>query len=241
MEGELLFDSTLTLVSRERATEEAERDHALALEAAGAGDCEGAWKSWRNAKRHVIRNAGWQEAREDGVRSAVASCWALSAERAEDRDAKVRLLRKAARFDFDNEDLLARARPLAATLMAEGLAARRDEDWEAAYRAFSSAVALDTRLSFARRYAEEARDHRLGIGEDGREIPKARKSKTPSSVKVKKASPTEEVEAGPEDDLPLEPLGGDGGDREKPGPGMGLGPRARVPTRMPREGDDVRP
>jgi len=49
--------------------------------------------------------------------------------------------------------------------------ARARGDWEAAYRLFSDVLRVDATRSFARRYAEEARDHRLGLapGAEGKE------------------------------------------------------------------------
>ena len=43
------------------------------------------------------------------------------------------------------------------------MAARSGQDWQEAYERFSDVLAIDAQRSWARRYAEEARDYRLGL------------------------------------------------------------------------------
>jgi hypothetical protein len=58
---------------------------------------------------------------------------------------------------------VSRARPLAAALDAEGDALWNEGELDAAYEAFTDALALDPRLSQTRRKAEDVRDERLNI------------------------------------------------------------------------------
>jgi lambda repressor-like predicted transcriptional regulator len=48
-----------------------------------------------------------------------------------------------------------------------GVSSPESEAWEEAYRLFSAALRVDPSLSWARRYAEEARTHRLATQRDG--------------------------------------------------------------------------
>jgi hypothetical protein len=98
------------------------------------------------------------------VDTAIAACHLAAAAAAEGREAHVRALVAARRADRHHPAVKEQTRALAATLVAEGDTARASADWDAAYAAYHAALQLDPRLSWARRYAEEARDHRLGIG-----------------------------------------------------------------------------
>jgi hypothetical protein len=77
--------------------------------------------------------------------------------------ADVAALIEARRWDHHIPGLVEAAEPLADAAVARGEAAAAEEAWEEAYAAFSEALRLDPSRSWARRHAETARDHVLGI------------------------------------------------------------------------------
>ena len=154
----------LQVVSPAGAAEAAEADLAAARAAAEAGDCAGAWGHYKDATRHRLSDLAWAAEARPGVDTAIAACHLAAAAAAEGREAHVRALVAARRADRHHPAVKEQTRALAATLVAEGDTARAAADWDTAYAAYHAALQLDPRLSWARRYAEEARDHRLGIG-----------------------------------------------------------------------------
>jgi hypothetical protein len=93
----------------------------------------------------------------------VALCYVTSAETAADEEGRIADLLLARRYHHRLPELLDASRPLAAELDLRGDAAWEEERVEDAYRAWTTALLLDPRLSFTRRKAEEARDLRLDI------------------------------------------------------------------------------
>lgn len=135
--------------------------------AAAAGDCEGAWQPFKDATRHVLRNEAWREREEPGVRRAIAACFLARADQANERsdvDAYTAALITARDWDHRLDGLASRSAPLARSYDAQGIQDAAAEDWEAAYRHYSLALALDPSLSATRARAELARDQRLQIG-----------------------------------------------------------------------------
>lgn len=102
-----------------------------------------------------------------GVEDALATCWATRARNEAPLDA-ARLLARAHRWDPRNQTLLDVGGPVAKTLIADGRAARAAADWETAYGRFAAALTFEPWHAWARRWAEEARDHRLGLTDDVR-------------------------------------------------------------------------
>ena len=96
----------------------------------------------------------------------IGACWVGGAAAESERDAKVEALARARWWDHWTPGLEEAADPLADELFAEGKAALDGEDWETAYRRFSDVLRIDASRSWARRYAETARDKRLGIDEE---------------------------------------------------------------------------
>jgi hypothetical protein len=183
MQGELLLEHTVLVVSRKQATAEATKDLELAQHLAAQGECETAWDAWGDAKRHVIRNTRWHNQNLPTVNAAMTRCFVDRAGHEDDRFEQAELYETAALYRYDQPELLAVARPLAAALMDEGEAFRQTKDWESCYRYFDTAVRVDPRLSLARRRAEECRDWRLDI--DGVDHPK---EKTKTKLTKKKPS-----------------------------------------------------
>ncbi|MEN0067851.1 MAG: hypothetical protein AAGA48_37325 [Myxococcota bacterium] len=153
---------TLAVLTPEVALAEAERDRDRSLEQAESGSCKAAEDWWFQARKHQAGNREWRESQDGVVRRAMAECWARKSE-GQDRASKVQALIRAREHDHWAPAYRVAARALAGQLYAEGHVARDAEDWEGAYRAFADAVAVDRSWSWARRYAEEARAHRLGL------------------------------------------------------------------------------
>ena len=163
MAGGYKTSATVHVVDSETAGAAASEDLVAALEVAEQGDCEVSWPLWKNAKRHVPFRETWHDRNEPVVKTAVSRCYATRSDGAEERTMKVADLIEARRWDHRDPAVLTRARPLAATLDLEGDAHWEAGDVEAAYDAYSAAMALDPRLSQTRRKAEDVRDLRLDI------------------------------------------------------------------------------
>jgi hypothetical protein len=163
MVGEVRFPAVVTIGGDGTGEAAAEADLAEALALADAGSCESAEAAWRLAWLHLPRATEWRSDRRARFASAVAACWLGRARSASvPRDAVVPL--ESARFwDRRLEGLWDVAGRVGGSLFEAGEAARAEGDWEAAYAAYDGAVRADSRLSWARRRAEEARDHRLGL------------------------------------------------------------------------------
>ncbi|MDG1481724.1 MAG: hypothetical protein P8R54_19165, partial [Myxococcota bacterium] len=165
MPGEAVLSQTAEVVSPEAARQHAEDDRSAALALADAGDCEAVWPQWKDATRHLSR--GWRTEHEPALKTALARCHASSALAATERQDRIDSLVAARKQDHHLDGLTALTRPLAAELDAEGDVLFAAEDWEGAYRVWSDALALDPRLSWSRRKAEEARDRRLRLTRPG--------------------------------------------------------------------------
>ncbi len=157
--GEVIFPAAFRVVTPDAALAAAQADRDASLRLAGAGDCAAAEDAWWDAVAH--RPADRRYARQAPVRS-LAECWAAAGSRL-DGAAQVDALARAHRWDHRSPGLAAVGGPVAARLYAEGLAAREAGDWELAYARFRDTLAIEPWRAWARRYAEEARDHRLGL------------------------------------------------------------------------------
>ena len=134
--------------------------------AAEAQRCSDAEAAWVRLKRHRARNWAWHEAEEAQAGAWLADCWAREAENEPDR--AVDHLARAHRWDHHSAELERVGRPLAEAWLAEAQAARQSGDWERAYRRFADVLRFEPWRAWARRWAEEARDHRLGLVGDER-------------------------------------------------------------------------
>ncbi len=165
--GEWFAPAAVRLVTQDTARMRAEARLADVTTASDAAQCEAAHDAWRNARRHQQHDTGWQQRNWPTARAALVGCWTKRAETADEPITKAEFLAKAVRLDHRDAGLLAVTRPLAAALDTRGDEAVKGEDWTAAWRAYSAALSLDPSLAWTRRKAEEARDHRLGIVDDG--------------------------------------------------------------------------
>jgi tetratricopeptide (TPR) repeat protein len=157
----------LRVVSPAEAAAKADEDLVAATAAATAGDCAGAWSHYKNATRHRLPDLAWAAEARPAIDTAIAECQLAAAAAAPTPAEAHRALVAARRANRHHPAVKEATRARAAERFAAGEAARAAADWEAAYAAFHEALQLDPRLSWARRYAEEARDHRLGIGAAG--------------------------------------------------------------------------
>jgi len=148
-------------------------------------NCAKAEARWLRIRRRMVQKKAWPDHREPAARRALAECWAQRAMASVDREEQIAWLVRARELDHRAPSLRKASRPLAGTFFEEGKialdAARslrrasqgggaqsaRDvsgaegKAWEEVYRLFSTALRVDPSLSWARRYAEEARSHRL--------------------------------------------------------------------------------
>jgi hypothetical protein len=133
---------------------------AEALALADAGSCAEAESAWLRTKRHRPIDASWQEERRPQAQRALATCWAAQAQQSA---APAADLARAARWDRDAPLLADVGGPIGDRLWSEGMAARANGDAETAYARFRDLLSFQPWRSWARRYAEEARDERLGV------------------------------------------------------------------------------
>lgn len=165
-EGEALFERRIEVVSaevlEERVAETRRAVHVFSRD----GRCERAEHAWIVTKRHRPKNWEWHDLQRPVVARAIADCWAGRAETEPDR--AVEHLDRAHWWDHWSEELDRVGTPLAERLLAEGLSAREAQDWETAYRRFAAVLRFQPWRAWARRHAEEARDHRLGLTDDVR-------------------------------------------------------------------------
>lgn len=165
--GEVVFPGMVVIGTAETGEKAARVDLDRATEAAKAGKCDEAADAWRQARLHIPNAHKWIADKRAAFAVLEAECYAAAALEATDPPAAVALLEKARVWTWKNEALFAAQESIGQQLFDTGLAARADQDWENAYVAFDGAVRANPALSWARRYAEEARDQRLGLTADG--------------------------------------------------------------------------
>ncbi len=216
MAGEIWFTDAFEVVTREEALAHADADRDRAFVLADEGRCEQAWESWRMARWHVYRDKRYHSDHEPEVEAAMATCHAVRSDHVASEAERIEELVAGRRWDHHSDEVCERARPLAEELEVRGDAAALEEDWEVAFRSFSDSVALDPRRSWARRKAEEARDHRLDIESKVKDGARRRKGsdeddarKTPSRRRGRGSKKEREDPA--EEEKGVEGPGGDAG------------------------------
>ncbi|MCB9677442.1 MAG: hypothetical protein H6737_20205 [Alphaproteobacteria bacterium] len=161
--GEAYFPDLVRVMPPEQVKQNASADLRRAVEHGNRLQCEQAEVAWEDARAHYMVSLNWQASVRPGVQNAIATCWALRAERAATREDAVAAIRKAHDWDRVHEVVLRVGSDLADAWFAEGLAAREAGDIEAAYGWFRDTLYADPGRSWARRYSEELRVERLGI------------------------------------------------------------------------------
>jgi hypothetical protein len=163
MRGEVRFPNALVVDLYPDADERSAGFLANALARAAEGNCEAAESEWLRARRTVPKNYLWHDNTQDEtVGPALSVCWSELANAKPD-DA-VDYLTRAHRWDHRNDTFLEASAPVADRLYAEGLKARKRGDADGAYHYFTQTLAIQPTRSWARRYAEEARNERLDLG-----------------------------------------------------------------------------
>jgi hypothetical protein len=167
MVGEVLLSEGFEVVSFKKAHDRAEAVLKAGLEAGEAGDCAGLELAWKNARRHVARDAVWHQEQEARYAEGMVGCLISRANQTQDPEEKAPFFMQAQRLlgqlDRSDSRLIEAVTPVGATLEAIGDSRAAEQDWEGAFRAFSAAVKVDPRRSWARRKAEECRDYRLKL------------------------------------------------------------------------------
>jgi len=161
--GEMRFVGALTVLSLEERAKVAGEERQAALDYAAHDDCEDAEHHWFLARKHREGDEEWEAEHKSTIARAMADCWANFSDDAPDRDERVRRLVKAHEWDHWAPSYLSRAETFADELESLGAVARAEERWEETYELYGQAVAVAPTRTWARRYAEEARVHRLGL------------------------------------------------------------------------------
>ncbi|MEQ1569238.1 MAG: hypothetical protein ABMA64_26615, partial [Myxococcota bacterium] len=164
--GEVRFADAIEVVDRAARDARVDDLRAAVRERAGRGACEDAERGWIRMTRHRPVSWGWHEREAPEITRALADCWARQAENAGSRD--VEFLTRSHRWDPGSPELARVGAPVAARLLAEADLARDTEDWAVAYERYAAVLKFQPWRAWARRHAETARDHRLGLTDDVR-------------------------------------------------------------------------
>jgi len=157
--GEVRLPQRIRVVAtREEDGAEPSWQHTLELAAQGA--CAEAEAAWIRTKRHRPIDGRWHGSLAPHAHRALATCWAQRADGSSD---PVHDLARAHRWDWEAPALAEAGEPVGERLWSEGMAARARGDSETAYARFRDVLSFQPWRSWARRYAEEARDERLGV------------------------------------------------------------------------------
>jgi lambda repressor-like predicted transcriptional regulator len=154
-------------------------------------DCTNAEARWLRIRQRMVQKTSWLDREGPAARRVLAECWARRAMASKGREEKIAWLVRARELDRRAPSLRDASEPLAAALFGEGkialdtarslrrtshegceaerhvVSGPKNEAWEEAYRLFTAALRVDPSLSWARRYAEEARSHRLAARRSG--------------------------------------------------------------------------
>jgi hypothetical protein len=161
--GEVRFPRAVAVAPFAKAMQRTRANFEALAKRAEDLDCPGAEARWLRLRRRLVGTTERVERYRPAATRALAECWARRALASSDRGEQIAWLVRARELDHRAPSLRAAAHPLADALFDEGKAAREREAWEEAYRLFTSALRVEPSRSWARRYAEEARAHRLGL------------------------------------------------------------------------------
>ena len=163
--GEIRFPRVLQMASEVDLLQMAGNDVEEAVQIAKSNQCEQAEALWQQARRRLTRDTEWEEKVHPTIRPELTLCWIRKAKQTEDYAAQVPMWAKARYWDRNNPTLLSERKAITGYWISEGIRARDADDWERAYRAFKHALDITPTQSFTRRWAEEARDQRLGLNQ----------------------------------------------------------------------------
>lgn len=194
--AEVRFAGAVQVLPAEVALAAASERIQASLRKAEAGDCEGAEAIWEEVQRRTTRREAFGRRHAPTVRGALAACYIGRARATDDRDTRTTWLIAAHEHDYHHPEYQELAMRHAELLYQDGHKARGEiaseelnpADWEEPYRLFSAAVAVDPSRSWARRYAEEARDFRLGIDPYSKEQARLRQEAEAEERRARRAA-----------------------------------------------------
>ena len=163
--GEVFFKDAMTIISHDERDQQVADKLAKLDQMTSDGQCGQAEKMLEAARWHQPKSEEWVEENYPPAMRKISNCWVSLANQSRERKDKVDALARARTLDHHTPSLLIAAAPIADSLHEEGMAAMDKQDWEAAYTLFTDALRVDASRAWSRKYAEEARAHRLGLGE----------------------------------------------------------------------------
>ena len=227
--GEVRFPNVLHIGEPGTGEKAAREDFERAMELARSTDCDEAEAAWRLARLHLPKADKWQDDNRAELAPALAACWTHAAQDADSDESAAEALQRGRVWDHRAVELWEVADTVGDRLYAQGMEAREAGDWQRAFDAFTAAVVANPSLSWARRYAEEARDYRLKIDPESLERSATEREDRIEKMKeqqVQKAK--EDVEAAKEDAEKE-------GEPKKPGEPAPKKPAPERPVAVPRE------
>jgi hypothetical protein len=200
--GEVRFPAALTLGGEGTSERESERDVERARTLAAQARCPEALAAWMDARLHQPKNAAWTTAKRAELAPDFAACWLNRGEEAQDDEAAAQHIALARFWQPRSADVWKAADEVGPMLVTRADAARDENDWSTAYRLYTAALAAKPTLAWARRYAEDARDHVLGLDPES----VARKAEADAARAASKAEAPERTPGvKPDPDAPTAP------------------------------------
>jgi hypothetical protein len=198
-QAEIRYPGAVSIVPADIALLAANERIDESLRKAESGECEVAEALWEEVQRRTTRRESFARRHGDQVRTALAGCYVTRAEGTEDREERTRWLIAAKEHDHRHPEFMNLATRHGELLYQDGHKARAEidskeltpEDWDAPYRLFSDSVAVDSSRSWSRRYAEEARDFRLGLDPYSVEQARLKREEEAAARRAKRADDAE--------------------------------------------------
>ena len=189
--GEVRFPRAVAVVSLEQAMNRNRANFAALEKHTAKLDCTKAEARWLRIRQRMVQQTSWLDREGPTARRTLAECWARRAMASVEREEQIAWLIRARELDRRAPSVQEASKPLAEALFGEGkialdaarslrrasnggreesrrgVSGAESEAWEKAYRLFAAALRVDPSLSWSRRYAEEARTHRLAAQREG--------------------------------------------------------------------------
>ncbi|MCO4744741.1 MAG: hypothetical protein KC912_08130 [Proteobacteria bacterium] len=160
---EVRIGGAVTILAEDQALAEAEATYQSALAKSQAGDCPAAEALWHEMRLRTTRRDAFFQDREATYKTTLAQCHVDAAAATEDEAEKTRLLIAAKEADHHLDGYRRAATRHGENLYQAGHTALAEGEWALAQQLFTDSVLVDPKRSFSRRYAEAARDLKLGI------------------------------------------------------------------------------
>jgi hypothetical protein len=165
-DGEVRFTGVLRIGPPGTGERGAKTDFDRAVQSAQEFRCREAESHWRLAWQHIPRAEKWKNEHRLLLQDDMAMCWAEMAKRAQDLVAAASMLESGRWWNHRNETLQAAEERIGDALYERAMEAHEQQLWQQSFDLFLATVQAKPWHSWARRYAEEARDYRLGIDPD---------------------------------------------------------------------------